>query len=122
MVFNCPEGGPMSKSAQQLLQEAKTRVKEVTPQEAKERLKKGNLLFLDVREPQEVAQGKIEGALPIPRGLLELQIEKVVPNRNQEIVCYCAGGVRSLLAADTLKEMGYENVSSMIGGFKNWVP
>ncbi|MBI1909213.1 MAG: rhodanese-like domain-containing protein [Deltaproteobacteria bacterium] len=112
----------MSKSAQQLLQEAKTRVKEVTPQEAKERLKKGNLLFLDVREPQEVAQGKIEGALPIPRGLLELQIEKVVPNRNQEIVCYCAGGVRSLLAADTLKEMGYENVSSMIGGFKNWVP
>ncbi|MDO8461810.1 MAG: rhodanese-like domain-containing protein [Deltaproteobacteria bacterium] len=112
----------MDKTVQELLQEAKGRVKEVTPQEAKEKLKKGGVIFIDVREPQEVVQGKIEGAVTIPRGLLELQVENAVPNHKQEIICYCAGGVRSLLAADTLKGMGYENVASMAGGYKNWVP
>jgi sulfur-carrier protein adenylyltransferase/sulfurtransferase len=77
-------------------------------------------VIIDVRERDEFVDGHIEGAEFVPRGLLDLKIESIVPDRSQEIVLYCAGGTRSALAARTLEELGYENVSSMAGGFGAW--
>ena len=80
----------------------------------------GNVLVLDVREPDEYDQGALPNVLHIPRGHLEAQIEGKATDRDQEIVVYCAGGVRSAFAAKTLQELGYTNVLSMIGGFGRW--
>lgn len=77
-------------------------------------------LLLDVREPDEVAQGQIPGALCIPRGLLELRIEAAVPDRARPLVVYCAGGTRSALAAHALQQLGYQRVASLAGGFAAW--
>lgn len=108
------------KTFKEILEEAKRSIKEVTVDEARDILKKGSAVFLDVREPQEHEDGVVRGALRIPRGVLELQIERVIPDRAQEIVVYCAGGARSALAAKSLTDMGYGNVKSMVGGFTVW--
>jgi molybdopterin/thiamine biosynthesis adenylyltransferase/rhodanese-related sulfurtransferase len=76
-------------------------------------------LLLDVREPDETAEGHLPGALLVPRGNLELGIERMV-GREREIVVYCASGVRSVLAARTLLDLGYTRVSSLAGGFGRW--
>lgn len=76
--------------------------------------------IVDVREREEFVQGHIPGAVFIPRGYLELQIEQYQPDRSAEIVVYCAGGVRSILAARNLQEMGYEHILSLTGGFNGW--
>jgi sulfur-carrier protein adenylyltransferase/sulfurtransferase len=75
---------------------------------------------IDVREPDEHAQGTIPGTLHIPRGFLELRIERSVPDRETPVVLYCASGTRSVLAARSLAELGYSNVSSLAGGFTGW--
>ncbi|HLL25043.1 MAG TPA: molybdopterin-synthase adenylyltransferase MoeB, partial [Kofleriaceae bacterium] len=75
---------------------------------------------IDVREAEEHAQGTIPGATHIPRGFLELRIERTVPNREHPVVVYCQGGTRSLLAARSLAELGYTNVHSLAGGFTGW--
>ncbi len=77
-------------------------------------------VIIDVRERDEFVDGHIEGAEFIPRGLLDLKIEGLVPNRQKEIILYCAGGTRSALAAKALGDLGYENVVSMAGGFTAW--
>src|SRR5687767_11513035 len=79
-----------------------------------------NLLLIDVREADEVATGTIAKSKHIPRGFLELRIEALERSRDREIVIYCAGGTRSAFAAKSLKEMGYQNVTSMSGGFTGW--
>ena len=107
-------------SFRDLLSQAKGQITEVTPAQAEERIAKGGVLVLDVREPDEHDQGALPGALHIPRGHLEAQIESKATDRNQEIVVYCAGGVRSAFAAKTLNELGYTNVVSMDGGFGRW--
>jgi molybdopterin/thiamine biosynthesis adenylyltransferase/rhodanese-related sulfurtransferase len=105
----------------QLIQKAKSAIREVSPDEVRKRLEtKPDILLLDVREGDEVATGKVKEAEHVPRGFLELKIEGLEKDRNREIVVYCAGGVRSALAARSLQEMGYSNVSSMIGGFTAW--
>src|SRR5882724_11083639 len=76
--------------------------------------------LIDVREPDEHAQGMIPGTLHIPRGFLELRIERNVPDRATPVVLYCASGTRSVLAARSLGELGYTNVSSLAGGFTGW--
>jgi molybdopterin/thiamine biosynthesis adenylyltransferase/rhodanese-related sulfurtransferase len=76
--------------------------------------------LIDVREPDEHAQGMIPGTLHIPRGFLELRIERSVPDRSTPVVIYCASGTRSVLAARSLGELGYTNVSSLAGGFTGW--
>ncbi len=88
---------------------------------------KPDVLLLDVREQDEVAQGHIPGALHVPRGLLEAKADLEFPqreprlaDRDQMIVAYCASGARSALAAATLKEMGFTQVKSMAGGFAAW--
>lgn len=101
-----------------LLAETKERIREVEPAEVAERL--GHAVFLDVREPDEYEQGAVRGAVHIPRGNLETQIENRVADRDAPVVVYCAGGVRSAFAADTLGRLGYTDVVSMIGGFNRW--
>ena len=75
---------------------------------------------LDVREPDEFEQGALKGAVHIPRGYLEIQVDGKVPQKDARLVVYCAGGVRSAFAADTLAQLGYTNVVSMVGGFNRW--
>lgn len=76
--------------------------------------------LIDVREPDEHAQGMIPGTIHIPRGFLELRIERNVPDRDTPVVIYCASGTRSVLAARSLAELGYHNVRSLAGGFTGW--
>ncbi len=105
----------------QLVALAKQEISEITARELRERLANGNgLTVVDIRERDEWVQGHIPDAVFIPRGYLELQIEQHQPDRNKPVVVYCAGGVRSALAARNLKEMGYGNVISLIGGFNGW--
>lgn len=112
----------MAKNFQAIMAEARKEVAEVSAQQVNELLKNNGKspILLDVRESDEWRQGHLEGALPLPRGFLEIKVESVVPDKNAPIVAYCAGGVRSLLAAKAMKEMGYQNVSSMAGGYGAW--
>src|SRR5215813_4513878 len=111
----------MAKTYKQLMEEARQAVPEVTIDEVKNRLERGEKwALLDVREREEYREGHLEGALSLPRGFLEIRVEEAVPDRSTPIVAYCAGGTRSLIAARTLREMGYENVVSMSGGFTGW--
>ena len=73
-----------------------------------------------MREREEYREGHLEGAISLPRGFLEMRVEETVADKSKPIIAYCAGGVRSLIAARTLKEMGYENVVSMSGGYTAW--
>ena len=109
------------KTGAELTEEARGRIREVSPAEVAELRARGEkAVYLDVREPNEWNLGRIPGAVHIPRGTLETKIEQAIP-RDREIVIYCAGGNRSALAADTLRQMGYEKVSSMSGGWREWV-
>lgn len=109
------------KTAQQLYAEAKGRVAEVTAAETRDRMAGGEpIVLIDIREQNEWNLGHAEGAQYIGRGVLEREIESRVP-RDAPVVLYCANGNRSLLAAVTLTEMGYTNVASMAGGFRDWV-
>lgn len=105
----------------QLVQLAKSQITEISAQELKRRMAAGEALtVVDVRERDEFVQGHIPDAVFIPRGYLELQIEQHQPEREKPVVVYCAGGVRSALAARNLQEMGYTNTISLIGGFNGW--
>jgi molybdopterin/thiamine biosynthesis adenylyltransferase/rhodanese-related sulfurtransferase len=112
----------MAKNFQEIMAEARKEVPEVTAQQVNELLQNNGKspVILDVRESDEWRQGHLEGALPLPRGFLEIKVETTVPDKNAPIIAYCAGGVRSLLAAKVMKEMGYQNVSSMAGGYAAW--
>jgi len=104
----------------QLLEQARALVPEIGPEAVAARLDSADPpLLLDVREPDETAEGHLPGALLLPRGNLELGIERLVP-RERELVVYCASGVRSLLAGRSLQELGYARVSSLAGGFGRW--
>ena len=105
----------------QLVALAKSEISEISAQELKQQVENGKqLTVVDIREREEWVQGHIPNSVFIPRGYLELQIEQNQPDRDAPVVVYCAGGVRSALAARNLKEMGYTNVISLIGGFNGW--
>jgi len=111
----------MAKTYQQIMDEARRIVTEVSPDDVKTRLDRPEKpVLLDVREREEYRQGYVPGALSLPRGFLEMRVEDAVPDKNTPIVAYCAGGTRSLLAGRILKELGYTNVASMRGGFTAW--
>lgn len=103
-----------------LLANAKSQIVEIDTAAAEARIQAGNVFVLDVREPDEYDEGALENAVHIPRGHLEAQIEARALDRDQTIVVYCAGGVRSAFAARTLQELGYSDVLSMAGGFGKW--
>jgi adenylyltransferase/sulfurtransferase len=105
----------------QLVDEARKQIKEIDPDELKRMQEAGEkFTLIDVREPDEVAQGAIQGAVPVPRGVLEHKIDNVTTDKDAPIVCYCGGGGRSALAASNLKKMGFKNVMSLAGGYKKW--
>jgi molybdopterin/thiamine biosynthesis adenylyltransferase/rhodanese-related sulfurtransferase len=112
----------MAKSFQELLADARKEVPELNAQQVDELLSSNGKshVILDVRESDEWRQGHLEGAVPLPRGFLEIKVESAVPDKRTPIIAYCAGGVRSLLAGKVLKEMGYQNVTSMSGGYAAW--
>ncbi|MBM3561069.1 MAG: rhodanese-like domain-containing protein [Alphaproteobacteria bacterium] len=115
------------KTVQTMLAEAEAAVPRISPDEVRGLVGKPDVVFLDVREPGEVAaSGKIRGAVNVPRGLLEFRADPASPlhdaafDRARTIVAYCASGGRSALAGKTLKDMGYANVRNL-GGFKGWL-
>ena len=110
-----------AKSYQDMVREAKTRVPEVTAGESMRIMReKPDTVMIDCREPNEAALGTVAGAVVIPRGLLEQNIERYAA-RDRKIIIYCASGNRSALAADSLREMGYQDAATMAGGFRAWV-
>jgi adenylyltransferase/sulfurtransferase len=112
----------MAKSFQDLMSEARKDVPELSAQQVNDLLSNNGKshVILDVRESDEWRQGHLAGAVPLPRGFLEIKVETAIPDKNTPIIAYCAGGVRSLLAGKMLKEMGYQHVTSMTGGYNAW--
>ena len=105
----------------QLMDDARRLVPEVSVEDVRARTATpGAPTLLDVREKDEYRDGHLQGAISLPRGFLEMRVEETVPDKAAPIIAYCAGGTRSLIAARTLKEMGYSNVVSMTGGFTAW--
>jgi molybdopterin/thiamine biosynthesis adenylyltransferase/rhodanese-related sulfurtransferase len=118
----------MGDASREIMRRARKQVPEWSPSQVHEALANqhesgpGNqeIVLVDVREKHEWNEGYIPGALHVPRGFLELQVEEAVPDKSKTVVLYCAGGVRSLIAGTTLQQMGYQNVISMSGGFGMW--
>ena len=105
-----------------VVQEAQPRVKEITIDEARARLAANpNVILMDVREDDEWKAGHAADAIHLGKGVLERDIENIVPDPNAEVIMYCGGGYRSVLTADMAQKMGYKNVSSLIGGYKGLV-
>jgi rhodanese-related sulfurtransferase len=104
-----------------LVNDARSRIRETTPEEVRQRQQAGEaFLFVDVREDKEWERGHAARAIHLGKGIIERDIEKVVPNHDAEIILYCGGGYRSALVADALQRMGYKNPVSMDGGWKRW--
>jgi rhodanese-related sulfurtransferase len=105
-----------------IVDESRKKIKETDVATVKARLARGEKFRLvDTREDNEWAKGRIPGAVHLGKGVIERDIEAVIPDVNAEIILYCGGGFRSALAAVNLQEMGYTHVVSMDGGFRGWV-
>ncbi len=104
-----------------LVEAAKRRIHECSVAEVKAKLdRRESFHLIDIREDREVAKDYAAGAIHIGRGILERDIEEIIPEKHAEIVLYCGGGFRSALSADSLQQMGYPNVKSMAGGIRAW--
>src|SRR6266702_2906142 len=118
----------MGEASRQIMRQARQQVPEWSPPQVQDALAhqheagrdRKDIVLVDVREKHEWNEGYIPGAVHVPRGYLELQIEEAVPDKSKTVVLYCAGGVRSLMAGKTLQEMGYGKAISMSGGFGGW--
>ena len=118
----------MGDASRAIMRQARKQVPEWTPAQANDALAhqheagsdNQDIVLVDVREKYEWNEGHIPGAVHVPRGFLELQIEEAVPDKSKTVLLYCAGGVRSLMAGKTLQDMGYDNAISMSGGFGQW--
>ncbi|MBK7580998.1 MAG: molybdopterin-synthase adenylyltransferase MoeB [Myxococcales bacterium] len=111
----------MPKTYSDLFSEVRSAIRTLALEELRGRLDApGDFTLIDVREKDELRAGFIPGALHMPRGFLEMQAEQKLPDKNREIVVYCAGGIRSAFAAKTLMELGYTNVWSANPGFVRW--
>jgi len=105
---------------QKLVAEAKKQIKEISPNDAMHEVGCGAATLLDVRSDEDWQAGHIRDAKHLNRGEVEIEIEEAVPDLDQRIICYCGGGSRSALVAESLQKMGYRNVRSMTGGFREW--
>ena len=105
-----------------IVEDAKTRIKEVDIHKVKEWLDSGKkFCLIDVREESEWASGRLPCSIHIGKGIIERDIEQAVPDKNTTLVLYCGGGYRSALAAESLQKMGYSDVASMDGGWRGWI-
>ncbi|MCA9004032.1 MAG: sulfurtransferase [Planctomycetaceae bacterium] len=105
----------------EIVNSAKSRVPECTVQDVKSRRDKGEeFILIDVREDNEFNKGRIPRAVHLGKGIIERDIEQLIPDTSTLLILYCGGGFRSALAADNLQTMGYTNVISMDGGFSGW--
>src|SRR5258707_13125089 len=105
----------------QLVDEAKREIKEIVPADLKRmQEEKQNFTLIDVREPDEAAEGAIAGSKPLPRGQLEHKIDTITTDKNQPIVCYCGGGGRSALGAQSPKKMGFKKSVSLASWGQGW--
>jgi len=107
-------------SAKQLVAEAGKNLPVVTANQAKAKVGKKGIIFLDVREPKEFKRGHVPGAVNIPRGLLEFKIGKKISSKKSNIIIYCKSGGRSTLAGHAIGRMGYNKVKNLTGGWKAW--
>jgi len=110
----------MAKTSKNILDEARASIKQIDIDEARRMLEQPGTVLVDVRESDEWRQGHIPQAVGIPRGFLELRIEEKVPDHKSPVILQCASGTRSLLAARALRELGYDNVYNLTGGFNAW--
>jgi sulfur-carrier protein adenylyltransferase/sulfurtransferase len=111
----------LPKTLKDFVDEVRGHVREVPPADVKARIDRGEeQVILDVREESETAEGVIPGAVRVPRGVLERDVLEKIPDQRRRIICYCRGGQRSMLACDTLQKMGYGDVMSMAGGWREW--
>ena len=105
-----------------IVEDAKSRVREISVSETRKKLESRHVFqFVDVREDNEWQQGRAAGAVHLGKGVIERDIEAKISDHDSEIILYCGGGFRSALAADALQKMGYTNVYSMAGGYKEWL-
>jgi rhodanese-related sulfurtransferase len=104
-----------------IVDDAKTRIREVSVEETVKRVNGGDARLIDVREDHEWSACRARGAEHMSRGIIERDIEKTIPDKDAEIILYCGGGYRAALAADSLQKMGYTNVASMTGGWRAWL-
>lgn len=109
-----------SKAFLALVDEAKSRIKQIQAAELPDAMKRQPGALIDTREESEYAAGHLKGAEHIGKGVIERDIEAKHPDRNETLYLYCGGGFRSALAADNLQKMGYTNVLSMDGGWRAW--
>ncbi len=120
------EEGYMAKTAAEMVAEAKARIENLTVEQAASEIERGDALVVDVREPEERANGSIPGAVAAPRGMLEFWVDPSSPYHRNEfdpakrIILHCASGGRSALAAAMMQDLGYTNVAHMDGGINAW--
>jgi phage shock protein E len=105
---------------QKLVAEAKKQITEISAADAQQQTERGDAVLIDVREDDDWREDHAKGAKHLERGIIELEIEEQVPDLATPIICYCGGGSRSALVAQSLQKMGYENVRSLAGGFRAW--
>ena len=105
---------------QRLVAEAKKQIMEISPDDAQKQAELGAAVLIDVREDDDWREDHAKGAKHLNRGAIEMEIEEQVPDLKTPIICYCGGGSRSALVAESLQKMGYENVRSLAGGFCAW--
>jgi rhodanese-related sulfurtransferase len=105
---------------QKLVAQARQHITEISPADARRQVEDGEAVLIDVREESDWREGHAKGAKNLNRGVIELEIEEEIPDLKQPIICYCGGGGRSALVAESLQKMGYENVRSLAGGLRAW--
>jgi rhodanese-related sulfurtransferase len=105
---------------QKLVAQAKQHITEISAADARKQAEAGDAILVDVREESDWREGHAQGARHLSRGVIELEIEERVPDVKRLIICYCGGGSRSALVAESLQKMGYENVRSVVGGLRAW--
>src|SRR4026208_1164650 len=110
----------MSMNSRDLLAQTKKAIKETDVNDVQARIQNNGVALLDVREKDEWDEGHLPGATFLPRGFLEVRVEKTVPEKDKPVIVYCAGGTRSAYAAKTLQDLGYKDVVSMAGGYGEW--
>src|ERR1700692_4762451 len=116
-VGRCNE---MNKTSKDILDEERKSINQIDIDQARKMIEQPGTVLIDVRESDEWRQGPIPQAIGIPRGFLELRVEEKVPDHKTPVILQCASGTRSLLAARSLRELGYENVYNLTGGFNAW--